>query len=66
MRLIAGKNLGRLLAFAGLLFIAVSNGIAFAQTDWRKQIGVFRIGVVFEGEVALTRRHMEPFRSAVA
>ena len=66
MRLFAGMNLKQLMAVLGLVFFALSNGIADAQTDWRKQIGVFRIGVVFEGEVALTRRHMEPFRSAMA
>ncbi len=66
MRLLAGINLRQTIAVIGLLFIALSGNIAIAQTDWRKQIGVFRIGVVFDGEVALTRRHMEPFRSAMS
>ena len=66
MRLFAGMNLKRLMAFSGLLFIIFTNSTVFAQTDWRKQIGVFRIGVVVDGEIALTRRHVEPFRSAMS
>ena len=50
--------------------IMVAATIAFtpwvASAEWREEIGVFRIGIVTQGDTAGTLARSEPFRSAVA
>lgn len=50
--------------------LAATGGLAQENTpepeSWRKELGVFRIGVVAEGSIESTRLHAEPFRLAIS
>lgn len=47
------------------LFLALCS-IANANAEWREDIGVFRIGIVTQGDTTGTLARAEPFRGAVA
>lgn len=49
---------------AVVIFLPFSNGKVFA--DWRKELGVFRVGVVSTGDTSATLARSEPFRLALS
>jgi phosphonate transport system substrate-binding protein len=53
--------------FAIMLFATLVSTMAIAaSTDWRKDIGIFRIGIVAGDDIQRTRAKIEPFRLAMA
>jgi len=50
-------------ALAALILLSTT---APSFSEWRKEIGVFRIGIVNQGTNASARKRLEPFRQSVA
>ncbi len=51
------------LFMVGVIFVGLSEA---GEADWREDIGVFRIGIVSQGDITGVLARSEPFRSAVA